>query len=721
MNQSTTQINRRNFLRLTGITGAGLVMGLSSRANGVEMVENLTNALESFELHTLVVIEKSGLITIYNSKPEIGQGTFQSIPALIAEELEVSLDKVTIKQTGGEKKFGPGQSAGGSASVRTSYMNLRKVGAAAREMLIQAAAQQWNVPVEECYAADASVFHRPSGKSLSYGALAEAASKIEAPKTPTLKDPKDFKILGKPTPRPDIPSKTDGTAKFGIDASVPGMVYASIERCPVLGSRLVSFDATAAKKVKGVIAVETCERIHGVYKTEGVAVIAENYWAALQGRKALAVKWDHQGFDQFNSKEYEQSLRAAAKEEGAIDHQQGNFDKAFTDAPVKVEAFYETPMVSHSPIEPMNCLASWQEGNKVEIWTSTQVPGRVIGDISSTYGVPAENVKVNMFFNGGGFGRRLYPDYVHEAVQLSKKVGRPVKSIWTREDDTQQGPFRPVTYSALKAGLDANGKAVAFQHKVIAPTLDMQKNYDKTKTNGTMTEGISEQKYEIEHMKNLYVHHYVHLPLAAWRAVTSTTLAFSHECFIDEMAVTAKKDPMAFRLSMLTKDSDTKNLLNKLKEVSNWDKPLPAGWGRGVAQYEFFAGLGGFVVEVSKKGTGVKIEKVYAVIDLGTVVNPDNTRAQVEGAAVMALTAAIKGGISFDKGKTVQSNYHNNPLVRINEMPKVEVHILANGGPTIKGVGEPGLPPFAPALCNAIYAATGKRIRRLPFDINKIV
>jgi len=721
MNQSTTQINRRNFLRLTGITGAGLVMGLSSRANGVEMVENLTNALESFELHPLVVIEKSGLITIYNSKPEIGQGTFQSIPALIAEELEVSLDKVTIKQTGGEKKFGPGQSAGGSASVRTSYMNLRKVGAAAREMLIQAAAQQWNVPVEECYAADASVFHRPSGKSLSYGALAEAASKIEAPKTPTLKDPKDFKILGKPTPRPDIPSKTDGTAKFGIDASVPGMVYASIERCPVLGSRLVSFDATAAKKVKGVIAVETCERIHGVYKTEGVAVIAENYWAALQGRKALAVKWDHQGFDQFNSKEYEQSLRAAAKEEGAIDHQQGNFDKAFTDAPVKVEAFYETPMVSHSPIEPMNCLASWQEGNKVEIWTSTQVPGRVIGDISSTYGVPAENVKVNMFFNGGGFGRRLYPDYVHEAVQLSKKVGRPVKSIWTREDDTQQGPFRPVTYSALKAGLDANGKAVAFQHKVIAPTLDMQKNYDKTKTNGTMTEGISEQKYEIEHMKNLYVHHYVHLPLAAWRAVTSTTLAFSHECFIDEMAVTAKKDPMAFRLSMLTKDSDTKNLLNKLKEVSNWDKPLPAGWGRGVAQYEFFAGLGGFVVEVSKKGTGVKIEKVYAVIDLGTVVNPDNTRAQVEGAAVMALTAAIKGGISFDKGKTVQSNYHNNPLVRINEMPKVEVHILANGGPTIKGVGEPGLPPFAPALCNAIYAATGKRIRRLPFDINKIV
>ena len=721
MNTNNNNINRRNFIRLTGITGAGLVMGLSAKANGIESVENLTSAIESFELSPFVVIEKTGQITIFNSKPEIGQGTFQSIPALIAEELEVSLNKVTIKQTTGEKKYGPGQSAGGSASVRTSYMNLRKVGASAKEMLLKAASQQWNVPVEECYAEEAQIFHKPSGKKLSYGELAEAASKIEVPKSPKLKDPKDFKILGKSVQRPDIPSKVNGTAKFGIDATVPGMVYASIERCAVLGSKLVSFDATAAKKVKGVIAVETCERIHGVYKTEGVAVIAENYWAAVQGRKALVIKWDNQGFENFNSKDYEQRLRAAAKEEGAIDHQQGNFDKAFAEAPTKIEAFYETPMVSHSPIEPMNCLASWKEGNNVEIWTSTQVPGRVISDIAKAHSITQEQVKVNMFFNGGGFGRRLYPDYVHEAVQLSKKISKPVKLIWTREDDTKQGPFRPLTYSALKGGLDANGKANAFQHKVIAPTLDMEKNYDKTKTNGTMTEGISEQKYEIEHMKNVYVHDYVHLPLAAWRAVTSTTLAFSHECFIDEMAVAAKKDPLDFRLSMLTKDSDTKNVLNKLKEVSNWDKKLPAGWGRGVAQYQFFAGLGGFVIEVSKKGTGVKIEKVYAVIDLGTVVNPDNTRAQVEGAAVMALTAAIKGGISFDKGQTQQSNFHNNPLVRINEMPKVEVHILANGGNTIKGVGEPGLPPFAPALCNAIFAATGKRIRRLPFDINKIV
>ncbi len=719
MNTSLPNIDRRNFLRISGITGVGLVFGLS--ANGETAVEELAAAGETFELTPFVIIEKTGQITIFNTRPEIGQGTFQSVPAMIAEELEVSLDQVTIKQTGGEKKFGGGQSAGGSASIRTAYQNTRKVGASAREMLIKAASQQWNVPVSECYAENAKVFHKPTGKSIGYGDLAETASKLEVPKSPTLKDPKDFKILGKKSPRPDVPLKTNGKAIFGIDVTVPGMVYASIERCPVFGGQLVSFDATAAKKVKGVIAVETCERNISGQKNEGVAVIAENYWAALQGRKALVVKWDYQGNENFNSKTYEQSLRDAAKEPGAVQHTQGDFDKTFAEASVKLEAFYETPVVSHSPIEPMNCVASWYDGNKVEIWTSTQVPGSIMNEIPRTFNVPAENVKVNVTFNGGGFGRRLYPDYVMETVQLTKKVGKPVKAIWTREDDTKMGPFRPMTYSAMKGALTADGKAIAFQHKVISPTLGGKKDYDKTKADGTMTEGISEQKYEIEHMKNLYVHHYLHVPAVAWRSVTSSTLAFAHECFIDEMAVKAKKDPMAFRLGMLTKESDTKTILQKLKEVSHWDRPLPAGWGRGVAQYEFFAGQAGYVVEVSKKGTGIKIEKVYAVIDLGTVVNPDTVEAQVQGAAVMALTAAIKNGITFEKGETVQSNFHNNPLVRMNEMPKVEVHILANGGPKIKGVGEPGLPPFAPALCNAIYAATGKRIRRLPFDINKIV
>ncbi len=323
MKENISSIDRRNFIRLTGLTGAGLALGLSAKSGGIAEVENLTSAAASFELTPYVIIDNTGHITIFNTKPEIGQGVYQSIPALIAEELEVSLENVTIKQTGGEKKFGPGQSAGGSASVRTSYQLLRKVGASAREMLLKAASDEWKVPVTECYAENAKVIHKPSGKSLGYGELSEAASRMEVPKSPMLKDPKDFKILGKKSPRPDVPMKTNGTAMFGIDASVPGMVYASIERCPVFGAKLISFDDSAAKKVKGVIAVETCERILGGYSSEGIAVIAENYWAALQGRKALTVKWDYQGNDGFNSLDYAKSLREAAKEEGAVQHTAG--------------------------------------------------------------------------------------------------------------------------------------------------------------------------------------------------------------------------------------------------------------------------------------------------------------------------------------------------------------------------------------------------------------
>lgn len=719
-----TNVSRRRFLQLSGITGTGLLLGLSG-AEGKTLggLVNLSDASNPVGVTPFVLIDPAGGITIFNTKPEIGQGTFQSIPSLIAEELNLTLDQVTIRQSGGEKELGNDQFAGGSASIRTSYTKYRKVGAAAREMLMTAAASQWGVPVAECSAEGGKIWHRASNRSATYQELAEAASKLEVPREPKLKDPSEFILLGKRVKRPDVIAKSNGTAVFGIDVELPGMVYASIERCPVFGGKLVRFDDSAARKVKGVQEVVTCQRIIGKYRYEGVAVVADNYWAAVQGRKQLKVEWDYQGYDRFSTEEYEQKLRELAKTDGVIDHQQGDFEKAFAEAPVKIEAFYETPMVSHSPIEPMNCVAHWKPDGVLEIHTSTQVPFNVKNNFAKEYGLDPEKVKVHVQFNGGGFGRRLYPDYIHEAVSLSKKIGKPVKTIWSREDDTQQGPYRPMTFSAFKGALDANNKPIAFQHKVISPSISASNNanYDKTKSDGGMTEGISEQAYEIPNMKNLYVFADIHVPMAAWRAVTSTTLAFSHECFIDEMAVKAGKDPMQFRLDMLaSKESDTKRVLQKLKEVSNWDKPLPAGWGRGVAQWEFFAGLGGNVVEVSKKGDGVKIEKVYAVIDLGTVVNPDTVEAQVEGAIIMAITAAIKKGIEIENGRTVQSNFHNNPILKISETPPIEVHILAEGGEKIKGVGEPGLPPLAPALCNAIYAATGKRIRRLPFDINKI-
>ena len=727
------KIARREFLKHTGLSGLALILGVSftKGSDGETLAKmdpgklpltGLGDLPESYGITPYVMIEPSGRITIINPKPEMGQGTWQSIPSLIAEELEVSLDQVTIINSSGQKAI-PGQSAGGSSSVRSSYAQLRKVGASAREMLRNAAARQWNVPLEECYADNAKIFHKPSGKSLGYGELVATASTLEVPANPVLKDPKDFKILGKSMPRLDIPLKVAGKAVFGIDMEVPGMVYASVERCPVFGSKLVSYDDSATLKVKGVLKTVKAERVLGKNRYEGVAVIAENYWAALKGRKALKVVWDYQGYDAFNTKDYEQHLRDLARTDGLIAHNSGDFDKAMEEAPHKLEALYETPIVAHAPMEPMNCLAHWQEGDKVDIWTSVQGAAILKRELATTLGIPQDNITPHISFLGGGFGRRLAADFAGEAAFISKAIGQPVKVIWTREDDIQLGPFRPMTFSAMKGAVSAEGKAVAFQHKVISPSISATKNekYDKTKPDGTMTEGISDQKYEIPNMKNAYVFADIHIPMQPWRSVTSSTLAFAHECFIDEMAAAAGKDPLAFRLDMLTKESDTKRVLTKLKEVSNWDRPLPKGWGRGVAQYEFFAGLCANVIEVSTKKDGsIKIEKVYSVIDLGTVVNPDMVRAQTEGAIVMGIIAATKDGIVFEKGRSVQTNFHNNRMLRINEMPAVEVHILAEGGSVIKGVGEPGLPPVAPALANAVFAATGKRIRKLPFDLAKI-
>ncbi len=720
--KSSPAINRRNFLKLSSLGSVALVLGVSAKP-GENNLMAVGNTADSYKLNPYIFIEKTGKITLMNPKPDMGQGTFQSVPALIAEELEVSLDAVTILQTGGEKEYGR-QVSGGSTSVRLNYFSLRKVGASAKEMLITAAASQWKVPAEECYAQNAMVFHKPSGKNLPYGDLVEAASKINVPQDPKLKDAKDFKILGKNYPRPDVPLKSSGRAVYGIDVEVPGMVYASVEHSPVFGAKIISYDDSDALKVKGVIKTIKIQRSLGKNKYDGIAVVADNFWAARQGRLALQIKWDYQGLDKFNSKDYEQSLRDLKNKEGAVVHTDGDFEKFYADAPVKLEAFYETPIVSHSPMEPMNCVAQWTGSDTVEVWASVQGPDLVKGELSRTLSIPRDNITVHILFSGGGFGRRLYPDFATEVANISKIVGKPVKLIWTREDDTQLGPFRPLTFSALKAGLSSDGKPVAFQHKVISPSIGatMDEKRNETGESSSMTEGISSQKYELPNMKNEYVFSEIPVPLAAWRSVTSSTVAFAEECFIDEMAVKAGMDPMSYRLEvLLTKDSDTKKLLTKLKEVSHWDKKLPQGWGRGVAQYEFFAGLAGYVVEVSsRKGGGVKIEKVYSVIDLGTVVNPDMVALQIEGGATMALTAATKNGITFKNGQTEQTNFHNNPIVRINEMPEVEVHIIADGGSVIKGVGEPGVPPFAPALANAIFAATGHRIRRMPFDLNKV-
>ena len=714
-----SEISRRHFIKTTSTAGVALWLGISHKG----YASTTANAATAKNFTPLILVESDGHITIYNTKPEMGQGTFQSMPAMIAEEFEVSLDQITIKSTNGEKEFGNRQRAGGSSSIRTTYTDMRKVGAAAKAVFISAASTRWQVDPGLCYAENGKVINRSNQKTLSYGELVEEASKLEMPKEPLLKDPKDFKILGKVAKRPDIPLKTCGKAEFGIDVQLPGMVYATVERCPVIGGTLKSFDASEALKVPGVEKVVEVERLVGRYSFTGVAVIANSYWNALQGRKKLKIQWDTKGFETFNSSDYENNLRKLASQDGIIDKNIGAIDTVKVSPANTVEAFYETPMIAHHTLEPMSCVAQVQ-GDKAEIWTSTQVPSSIVGngpnDVPKLAGFAPDNVKLHSMFIGGGFGRRLYYDYIIEALNVAKHTGKPVKVIWSREDTTTQGPFRPMTFSQLSGGFSDDGKLVAFRHKVISPSYQdsVRKDFDKTKVDGTMVEGIAEQDYEIPNIKTSYVRADYHVPMAAWRSVTSSTVAFAHECFIDELAYKAGKDPLDFRLSLLTKSSDTKRVFEKLRELSNWDQPLPKGKGRGVAQWKFFAGLCAQVVEVSydQAQKTIKVDKVIAVIDLGEVVNPDNVKNQVEGAIVMALTAAIKPGITLKDGKVVESNFYDNPVLRINETPQVEVHILAEGG-KIKGVGEPGLPPFAPALANAIFAAAGTRIRKMPFDL----
>jgi isoquinoline 1-oxidoreductase beta subunit len=708
-------LSRRKFLKYTGGAGISLWLGLSSEG----LLAKTKDIGTAKNFSPFILVESNGSIIIFNPKPEMGQGTFQAIPAIMAEEFEVSLDKVNIKLTDGESKFGR-QSAGGSSSVRSNYDSFRKVGAAAKAVFITAAANKWKVDESTCYAENAKVFHKPTNKSFTYGELVEDAAKLELPKEPKLKDPKDFKILGKMAKRPDVPLKTNGKAQFGIDITVPGMRYSTVERCPVIGGTLKSFDAAEALKVPGVEKVVEVEKIMGKYHSTGVAVIAKTYWAAMQGRKKLKIEWDNKGFETFNSADYENHLRDLAKEDGIVDKNIGSVDTLTIAPENSIDAFYETPMVAHSPLEVMNCIAQVQ-GDKLEIWTSTQVPSSITSG-GATFGFANENITLHTTFVGGGFGRRLYIDYIIEAVNIARQFDKPVKLIWTREDTTDCGPYRPMTFSQLKGGFSDDGKLIALQHKVIAPSLRQSGSdkYDAAKVDGSMVEGIGEQAYEIPNIKTSYVRADFHVPLAAWRSVTSSTLSFAHECFIDELAYKAKKDPMEFRLSMLNKDSDLKRVLLKLKEFSKWDKAVPNGKGRGVAQWEFFAGLGAHVVEVTYNiDKSIKVDKVYAVIDLGKVVNPDNVKNQVEGAIVMALGAATKPGITLKNGKVMQHNFYDNTMVRINEMPEIEVLVLTDGG-KMKGVGEPGLPPFAPALANAIFAATGKRIRKMPFDISNV-
>jgi isoquinoline 1-oxidoreductase subunit beta len=723
MSAQHNNLSRRHFVRLSGLTGVGLTLGFYFPAFGKKgtaaIVNGETAASLGIELSAWISIDKSGKVTLYNHRSEMGQGSFQSVPQIIAEELEVDLADIHIEfAPGAQGKYGS-QVTGGSSTIRGSYQQLLRTSASARQMLVEAAAKKWGVALDECYASKGWVLHKNSDQKLSYGDLVEAASALTPPTQVVLKERKHYKLIGKPLPRADNAAKINGTAIFGLDKTVPGMLFAVVERNPRFHGKVKSFDATAAKAVAGVKAVFKVQMPVFGYTREGVAIVATSTWAALQARKQLKVTWDDTGFVRDSTTSIYQRMANDLTKPGNSARTAGNVALALTQADKKIEAVYQTPYQSHSCMEPINCVVHWQP-DKVEVWGPIQGPDWIQSDLADRLKLKPEQVVVNMTFLGGGFGRKAFTDYTAEAAFISKEVKAPVKVVWTREDDMTQGPFRPGAMYSVKGGIKG-GRINAFAFKMAAQNMDLQDSpkFDKTAFNDNVVEGFCEPYFNaIRHNSFSDIPTESPIPVMWWRSVYASTNGFAYESFVDELAIAAQKDPLEFRKAHL-RNPRYQAVLNKLNEMCGWkQRAKNAGWG--VAITECFGSIVGEVVKVAKASEGgVRIEKVWAVMDCGWYVNPDIIKAQIEGSIFMALGAATIHETHFADGKAVESNFSDYNMPRIGDINSIDIHIMDNEEKA-GGVGEPALPPFAPALCNAIFDLTGKRIRKLPFSLQEV-
>jgi len=719
---TTTDITRRNFIKFAGLGSTALYLGLFATESGASVsgtvVKNAgLEGLQNVELNSWIIIDTSGKVTLVDHRSEMGQGSYHSVPQILAEELEVNLEQIDVVFAQGDKKYG-GQITGGSSTIRASYKNLLQLSAAARHMLITAAATAWGVPEAECYAESGNILHSKSNRKGHYGQFVEAASKLEAPKNVTLKSRKDYKLIGKPLKRIDTKLKTAGAAIFGLDKRVPGMLFAAVERNPRLRGKMKSFDDSAARKIKGVRDVfPITMKVHNTIR-EGVAVLADTTWAALEGKKALKVVWDDSGFEHISTATiYQRHNDLLSTNEGLPFKKQGNPDSKLKSSGKKLDVVYQTPYQSHYAMEPLNCIAHYQK-DKIEIWGPIQAPDWIQGDISKEFGIAPDKVIVNMTFLGGGFGRKAFTDYPNEAVAISKKANAPVQVVWSREDDAAQGPFRPGVSYRAEGSVEA-GAISAVKFRMAGQNIDHWNSPEKGKPNGSTTEGFLQPYYDaIKNISFSDIPFETPIPVLWWRSVYASTNGFAYESFIDELAHLANKDPLEFRREHL-KEERAQRLIDKLMEVSGWKK-RKKNEGYGVAITECFATTVGQVVKVSKNAAGgVKIDKVWAVMDCGWYVNPDIIQAQVEGSIIMGLGAATIHEQTFTDGLADKKNFYNYQMPRIYDIPAIEVHIMENGEDA-GGVGEPALPPFAPALTNAIFDLTGKRIRTLPFKMEEV-
>jgi isoquinoline 1-oxidoreductase beta subunit len=704
-------VSRRSFLKTGALMGGGLMLGFSlplRKPFGAASAQSTS----SFSPNAFIRIGTDDVVTIIVNKSEMGQGVYTSLPMLIAEELEVNWSKIRVEPAPVDPAYNHTewgiQGTGGSTSVWSEWERLRKAGATARAMLVKAAADIWKVDPASCRAEKGFVIHNPTQRKISYGRLVERASQMEPPKDVPLKEPKDFRIIGKPRRRLDTPEKTNGKAMFGIDVKVPGMLTAVVARPPVFGGKVKRFNADKARAVPGVKEV--------VQIDSGVAVIADGFWSAHEGRDALEIDWDEGPLAALSTSGMREQYMNLAKTPGAVARKEGNSEAVLSKATRQLRVEYEVPYLAHACMEPLNCLVDLRPGS-CEIWTGTQFQTVDRNTAASVVGLKPAQVKIHTTFLGGGFGRRANPhsDFVIEAAQVAKAVKKPAKVIWTREDDMKGGYYRPMWYDRIAAGLDEKGNLVAWQHTIVGQSILSGTPFDPKKdVDPASVEGAKEIPYEIPNILVDLHTTKIAVPVQWWRSVGHSHTAFVVESFIDEVAHEAGKDPYEFRRKLLARHPRHSGVLKLAAEKAGWGRPLPKGHGRGIALHESFGSFVAQVAEASVSAEGeVRVQRVVCAIDCGKIVNPDTIKAQMESGIVFGLSAALYGKITFQNGRVDQSNFHDYPLLRLNEMPLVEVHIVSSKEKS-GGVGEPGVPPIAPAVANAIFAATGKRIRHLP-------
>ena len=725
-------LTRRKFVASGAVAGTGLLIGLRfgspllhSQESDKAKKKAPPNPFDAY-----IHIKPDGKISLIVAKSEMGQGIKTGLAMLLAEEAAIDFNTVSVEQAETRPDLYEHMGTGGSGSTEESFTPLRQAGAAVRELMITAAAARWNVPKAECVAKKGTVLHQKSSRSAAYSELVEAASRLPLPdpEKVELKDDSEFELIGHPVPRVDIPAKVNGSAQFGLDVRVPDMFFAVVARCPTFGGKAAHFDAARAKAIPGVRDVFEIPALGAdKFTAGGVVVVADSTWSAMKGREALQVTWDRGAAATETSATMHESLHAGAHKPGKRVRNDGDVDAALSNGAKKIEAVYELPLLAHATMEPMN-ITVHARGSDAEVWAPTQSPDWVQGTVAQVLGLKPGKVIVHTTYMGGGFGRRYMADFPAEGAQIAKVVGKPVQLVWTREDDMTHDFYRPAACHRLRGAVDANGRPTVWSHNFSTTAI---KGYWEPTADAADDEsgGAHQMPYAIANVRLEYNATASAVPRAWWRSVEHSLNGFIVESFIDELAAAAGQDPVQFRRSLLVKPANWKprfdydpdparllGVLNLAAEKSGWSNPLPKTKGRGIATYHSFGSYFAEVAEVTVNGANFKIDRVVAAVDCGQIVNPESVRAQTESAIIYGLSAALKNAITIKNGAVEQTNFDGYDPLRITEAPPIEVHLLKSKEDP-GGMGEPALPLIAPAVANAIFAASGQRVRKLPFDL----